>query len=327
MPCKQARLVCFTDYRITDYTELPDGVSFIAWALETCPTTGRPHFQAYAYGQKMSRKAWANKFGKSHTKFCDGSLQQNEIYCSKQGKLKKLGVEPMGSGHRRDLEQIKELCDTLPAGQNVMDLATDVDSFAVCIQYKRGLEAYVANKRRRAIQGNHDAPDVIFITGPSRSGKSRYVRELEPDLFQAPHESWRDGYDLQEAVLYDNLEPDSIHVRNRVQFLQEIDRYPIQVPFKGGFLCWKPKRIYITSTYTMDDFAGRFHDPLEWTGRVTSVLTFPLFKEKVAYMYDNGIQTEVQLEEEDGTQSPLQEEDDEDVCEQEVCESSEEDHA
>lgn len=221
----------------------------------------------------MSLKAWANKFGNSHFEYCIGNLQQNETYCSKQSTLKKLGTEPMGSGHRRDLEQMKTLCDTIEPGKNIMDLATDVDSFTVCIQYKRGLEAYVANKRQRAIQGNHDAPNVIFITGPSGSGKTRYVRELEPNVYDIPRGPWRDGYDLQEAVLYDNLEPNSIG--DRAQFLKEIDRYPIQVPVKGGFTAWKPKRIYITSTYPTEAFQRAFNEPTEWTRRVTSIMTLP----------------------------------------------------
>lgn len=315
MPCEQYRFVVITDWRAEDYVELPDGVNFIAWSIETAPTTGKLHCQAYAYGQKMSVKAWASRFGKQHVKPMRGSLQQNEAYCSKQAELKKLGTEPMGSGHRRDLEQIKQLCDNIPPGQNVMDLATDVDSFAVCIQYKRGLEAYVANKRRRAIQGNHDAPDVIFITGPSGSGKSRYVRQLEPLVYDIPGGPWRDGYDLQEAVLYDNLEPQSI--TDRVQFLKEIDRYPIQVPVKGGFTAWKPKRIYITSTYTMDDFAARFNQATEWSRRITSLITLPVFKPKVAYIYDHGVQTEIPIEE-DSSQEIVQEEgndeQDEDGC-------------
>lgn len=31
--------------------------------------------------------------------------------------------------------------------------------------------------------------------------------------------------------------------------LQILDRYPIDVPIKGGFTAWRPKRIYITSAF------------------------------------------------------------------------------
>lgn len=273
MPTPQYRLVVITDHRAQDYTELPKGVQFVAWSIETAPTTGKLHCQAYAYGEKMSLKKWAYLFGKSHIEPMRGTLRDSEIYCSKEATLHKLGQEPMGSGHRRDLAAIQLVMDQLPPGKNVMDAATDGDNFNVCIQYKRGLEAYVANKRRRDVQSSREAPQVIFITGPAGCGKTRYVWEQEPAIYVIPSLQWKDGYDLDEAVLYDNLEPQDIH--DRSQFLKEIDRYPLQAPVKGGFTTWKPKRIYITSTYTSERFAQHFADPNEWHRRVTQVITLP----------------------------------------------------
>lgn len=271
MPAPQYRLVVITDHRAEDYEQLPEGVQFIAWSIETAPTTGKLHCQAYAYGHKMTIKKWANLFANFHIEPMRGSLQQNEVYCSKSAVLKKLGQEPMGSGHRRDLAAMQQLCDSIRPGQTVMDLATDADNFTVCVQYKRGLEAYIANKRRREVENDRSAPDVIFITGPPGSGKTRYVREKEVDIYDIPNGFWRDGYDLQEAVLYDNCEPRGI--TDRTQLLKELDRYAIQVPVKGGFTTWKPKRIYITSTSSSEDFAKIFAHPDEWHRRITSVIT------------------------------------------------------
>jgi len=271
MPAEQFRSICFTDWRAKDYTVLPDGVQFIAWSIETAPTTGKLHCQAYAYGKKMSTTKWSKLFGNSHIEKMLGNLHQNEVYCSKQATLRKLGQEPMGSGHRRDLAAMQELCDKIEPGQTIMDLATDGDNFNVCIQYKRGLEAYVSNKRRRLVQNDHTAPEVIFINGKPGTGKTRFVRELEKELYDIPSGQWRDNYDMHEAVLYDNLEPTSI--TDRSHFLKELDRYPIQVPVKGGFTTWKPKRIYITSIFSSEAFANHFSDPNEWRRRITSIKT------------------------------------------------------
>jgi len=273
MPAPQYRLVVVTDFReqfVKDgYTELPDGVQFLAWGLETCPTTGKMHNQTYAYGKKMTEVKWRSIFKPAHVEIMRGNLVQNEAYCSKEKNFKKLGQEPMGSGHRRDLAAMQELCDKIAPGQTIMDLATDGDNFSVCVQYKRGLEEYVANKRRRLVQNDHSAPEVIFICGKPGTGKTRYVRELERELYDVPSGQWRDNYCLQEAVLYDNLEPSSI--TDRSHFLKEIDRYPIQVPVKGGFTTWKPKRIYITSVCSSEAFAYHFRDPNEWRRRITTV--------------------------------------------------------
>jgi len=274
MPAPQFRAAVITDHRAQAYTELPDGVQYIAWSLEHAPTTGKAHNQAYAYGNKMTVSKWSKLFGNAHVEGMKGTFAQNDAYCSKESALSTLGEKPMGTGHRRDLQQIQSVMDKLPPGVNVMDAAMDADNFNVCIQYKKGLEAYVANKRRRYVQSNRDAPDVIFITGPAGSGKTRYVWDKEPNVYVVPSLQWKDGYDLDEAVLYDNLEPQAI--TDRSHFLKEIDRYPLQVPVKGGFTTWKPKRVYITSTYSSESFAAKFAEANEWYRRVTHTIVLPV---------------------------------------------------
>lgn len=279
MPAQSYRAVCITDHRAEPYGALPEGVTFLAWGCETAPTTGKKHNQVYAYGEKMTVSKWSKLFGKSHVEPMKGTFQQNEAYCSKESELQKLGEEPMGTGKRRDLQDIQTVMDTLPAGACVMDAAIDADSFKVCVQYKRGLEDYLSNKRRRVVRGDQSAPDVYFISGPPGSGKTRYVRFLEPDVYDVVSMQWKDGYNLHEAVLYDNLEPKDI--TERAKFLKEIDRYDIQVPIKGGFTTWKPKRIYITSTYGSYEFSTVFHDPQEWNRRITNGITCPLYNPSI----------------------------------------------
>jgi len=274
MPALQYRAVCITDHRAEPYGALPEGVTFLAWGCETAPTTGKKHNQVYAYGAKMTIKKWAKLFGNSHTEPMKGSFKQNEAYCSKESELTKLGEEPMGTGQRRDLQSIQAVMNDLPRGHSVMDAAIDADSFKVCVQYKRGLEDYVSNKRKRDVRGDTTAPEVYVISGAPGTGKTRYVRKLEPDVYDVVSMQWKDGYNLHESVLYDNLEPQDITERSK--FLKEIDRYDIQVPIKGGFTTWKPKRIYITSTYTSDQFATHFANPAEWNRRITCGIAYPL---------------------------------------------------
>lgn len=270
----QYRGVVITDFRCEPYTSLPDGVQYIAWGAEKCPSSGRNHFQVFAYGKKRTVGGWARIFGRSHVEPMRGTFHDNETYCSKQSALQTIGEKPLGTGQRRDLCQIKHVIDKAPCGQNVMDIARDEDNFTVCVQYKRGLEAYLSNKRRRDVQADHEAPVVTFITGKPGSGKTRFVRENEPRVYDVSSLYWKDGYDMDEAVMYDNLEPDDLKPI-RSNFLKEIDRYPIQVPVKGGFTTWKPKRIYITSIYTLDEFAAVFSDPEEIKRRITTVKTLP----------------------------------------------------
>ena len=96
---------------------------------------------------------------------------------------------------------------------------------------------------------------------------------LNPTSTTSPDDDfykWKDGYAGQEAVLYDNMSPTNI---KPTRLLKEIDRYFIQVPIKGGFIGWRPRRIYITTTYHPDHMAaeGGFSLPAEFTRRLTHV--------------------------------------------------------
>lgn len=62
---------------------------------------------------------------------------------------------------------------------------------------------------------------------------------------------WFDGYEGQDDVLMDDYQCSML---DREFFLRLLDRYPMQVPVKGGFVEWRPKRIIITSN----------HNPIDW---------------------------------------------------------------
>lgn len=271
---EQFRAAVITDYRCVDYSILPQGVQYIAWGLETCPKTGRLHFQAFAYGEKSTLSGWSKKFGKSHVEKMLGSFVQNDVYCSKQSQLQELGLRPMGDGQKRTLKDFTDEIIRRP-GVAPVDIALDQAEFApVFCQFRGGLNVLAAARFARSIKGDHSAPTVTFVHGPSGAGKTRYVRELEPDCYTVPSGlQWFDGYFGHEAVLLNNLSPSSLGDRDR--FLEILDRYPIQVPIKGGFVMWKPRRIYITSTYSLEMFTMMCHQPTELTRRITTVMNLP----------------------------------------------------
>lgn len=60
---------------------------------------------------------------------------------------------------------------------------------------------------------------------------------------------WFDGYEGQENVLFDDFHGG---VFKLPYLLKLLDRYPMRVPVKGGFVQWKPRRIFITSNIDPD---------------------------------------------------------------------------
>lgn len=282
------RLIWFTNFWMDrDMSEIK--VTYLAYGNETCPTTGKPHMQGFAYNATAQRASWWNKkmnpkeWKDDESKYvkwgrCNGNLLQNETYCSKQGSLIEFGQKPMGNGQKRSLA---ELCDVVAdAAENsipLCEIVTQPEARATYVQYHNGIDKiyrHTVNAKLRKIDRTF-APEVIYVFGPTGTGKSRYVHEKELELYKIPVSDkykWKDGYYGQEAVLYDNVTPDNI---NPTDLLIEIDRYGgVQVPVKGGFSLWRPKRIYFTSVYSIEHFANaaKFSIPGEFIRRVTQVV-------------------------------------------------------
>jgi len=269
-------LVCMTIYDMSYHEKLQEFVDkkkiqYVAYGNEMTKTN-RPHLQAFAYAKEAKYpSAWRKLFKPHFVAMCKGNLHQNENYCSKTGDYTEIGVKPMGNGKKRALEQV---CDRLREGEALEDIATEEP--ATVVQYHNGfkyIERCFANKRMKAVPRDF-APTVTYIYGPSGSGKSRYVRDHEfntfgKEVYDCPDDDlykWKDGYLGQEAVLYDNVEK-----VNTCRFLKEIDRYPIQVPVKGGYVKWRPHRIYITSVLSLEEFSYSFIQRQELLRRVTEI--------------------------------------------------------
>lgn len=78
-------------------------------------------------------------------------------------------------------------------------------------------------------------------------GKTRSVWEnatTEEDVFVYPGGGWFDGFDNHPIVLFDDFGGSEFKIS---YLLKLLDRYPLRVPIKGGFVEWNPLEIYITS--------------------------------------------------------------------------------
>lgn len=94
-------------------------------------------------------------------------------------------------------------------------------------------------------------PEVIWLTGPSGSGKSRRAREIcgEDVYTKNTGHKWWDGYDGHEDVILDDFRDSWWPI---TYMLALIDRYEFQVEYKGGMRQMRAKRIIITSIFTPD---------------------------------------------------------------------------
>lgn len=210
--------------------------------------TGTPHLQGYLQLSRKQRFVYVKKAvdDRAHLEVARGSAQQASDYCKKDGDFTEIGsLPPSTQGKRHDLEKAKALIDD---GHKLSEVAEEC--FTVFLKYERSLRSYCLLRATK----RDWVTEVFIFWGTTGTGKTRAVHESEEDLWVACDNQlrWFDGYEGQEAVLFD----DFVSVKNdKFGFLlQLLDRYEMRVPVKGGFVNWAPKRVYFTSNLDVCDW-------------------------------------------------------------------------
>ena len=87
--------------------------------------------------------------------------------------------------------------------------------------------------------------------GPAGTGKTRKAWEDNPDLYVKSINKWWDGYDNQDVVLLDDWDPKHEVLVSHLK--QWSDRYPFRAETKGSSIMARPKKIIVTSNYSIDE--------------------------------------------------------------------------
>lgn len=91
-----------------------------------------------------------------------------------------------------------------------------------------------------------------WIYGPPGSGKTKYVfdtYDIDNLYIKNAKTKWWDGYNGQEIVLIDDFDMDCVHQGHYLKIWA--DRYPVNCEVKGGSRLIRPKKIIVTSNYTI----------------------------------------------------------------------------
>lgn len=147
------------------------------------------------------------------------------------------------------------------------------------VQYSRGLQAL---QYATIMTAEKPVPQVYWYWGPTGSGKTRLayeeVNEFNIFFINAPNNKggalWFDGYQGQEVAIFDDFRPWWCRFD---YLLRLLDRYPMTVPVKGGFVNWIPQKIIITTQFNVEETFQEYRsseDLLQIKRRITKVVEF-----------------------------------------------------
>lgn len=237
-------------------TTLPNGsqkelkLTYLIFGTEI-GESGTPHLQGYMESaSKTSMSTLKKLIPKAHWEKAKGTSKQASEYCKKDGQYKEAGNLAPGQGTRSDLLEIKDKIDNGATEQEIAE-----EHFSKWVVYRRSFQAYatLTSSKRAWITKCH------VYWGKTGTGKTRFVWDqvMDSDVWTPGDYNWFDGYRGQPIVIIDDYRGEY-----KLQLLLKLlDRYPMQVPIKGGFVEWKPKKVYITSNIHPNDWypqADRF---------------------------------------------------------------------
>jgi len=238
----RGRSACFTyhdyhldgaDQRFIRYAQ--ECSRYMVIGYEVCPDTGRKHLQGYvAWENPRSLQKFQQDIGlkRFHYESTRGNPLQASDYCKKDGKFWEFGTLPT-QGERTDWQKA---VNDLNNGNDIITVVSEQPQLLPAI---RSLEKY----KTLLSKSTHRDVKVIFLIGSPGTGKTRWAWENYPDLYTKPEGHWWDGYSGQKTILLDDYQGDISYT----QFLKILDRYPINLPIKGGFTPAVYDTIIITS--------------------------------------------------------------------------------
>lgn len=270
---QRARQIVFTINNPTEEDELftdsvPDPINYVIVGHEE-GDSGTYHLQGYAqFTKALVFNTIKRLFPRAHIEAVKGTVKQAIDYCKKDGNFDEYGelrTQGKKSSNKAAYEKIKERINV--NRDPLINVIRDCENTAQ-VKFAEIMEKYVS------IGDDVSKKEVFWFFGPTGSGKTRMAFEMsnkESLWMSSENLKWFDGYSGQEDVIVDDFRGDftTFHF-----LLRLLDRYPLNVPIKGGFVRWMPKRIFITCPFPPKDAYQGIEDKRQLYRRISQVRYF-----------------------------------------------------
>lgn len=223
---------------------------------------GTPHFQGYLQLTRSQRMSAVKKYlsDRVHLSVANGTLAENQAYCSKEdtraeGTEAEVGPWSGGSpadeqGRRND---IVAFIDSIKAG------ATD---FELLEKHPKELCKYrhMPEIVRDIIAQRRDGPPlVVLFSGPAGCGKTRSAVDYAEKRglsywIRGPHKQWFQGYQGEAVAILDEVDKYEDQGFSLGLLLRILDRYAIDVEFKGGSKKFTSRVIIMTAVNPIESW-------------------------------------------------------------------------
>lgn len=212
---------------------------------------GRKHYQGCMrlktnYGLAGAKKALGCEYAHLETAKHWKKLLE---YCGKEetrldGPWEE-GDPGISGGERSDLQAV---CDSVKDGMSLSVVASTYP-----VQWAKFHKGIVSLHSSLHVAAMRPEIKVYCFYGATGTGKTRKVFEIAPKTYPVfcMKTPWFDGYAGQETMLLDDFGPGMMNIN----FLKRLlDRYPMDLPIKGGSLAMRANTIFITTNYHLDQW-------------------------------------------------------------------------
>lgn len=220
---------------------------------------GTPHIQGFIVMKvRTTLQRMSRLLPRAHLEVMKGTPREAAEYCKKDGDyfedgdLDKIDHNGGGSGGRAKAQRYRDCIKLAKAGDFNAIEEDHPDMYWNSYHTMKRIAMDNPIKCKAL-----DKLDNEWIYGVPGIGKSRLARHENPEVYIKSHNKWWLGYKHEPVVLIDDLgKTDSNWIGEYLK--QWADHYPFPAETKGDGSVLRPKRIIVTSNYSIEELFG--HD-------------------------------------------------------------------